>query len=89
MENSQFFLVTAHDGNRWCDDEVVQGNPIPRVRQLLGGRWERSKQFDEFIKAFFSAGEKRVLVMGFKPGTTEEQVKVIMDQIRSGREDRN
>lgn len=86
MEKSQFFLITAHDGKRWLDDEVVEHTPIPRVRQLLGGRWETAKQYDTFVKAFFN-GQRRVLVLGFPPGKTREDAMVALRQIHDGRED--
>ncbi len=90
MEKCEFFLVTSFDGSVWHDDELVENTPIPRVRELLGGRWERSKQWDTlpFAKAFFN-GERRVLVLGFPPGkfTTREQALEAVSQIREGRED--
>lgn len=85
MKSSNFFLVTFHDGRDWKDDELVEKTPINRVRQLLGGRWETSKQYDEFNMKVFFNGQKRVLVMGFKPDATKAQAEAALRQIREGR----
>jgi hypothetical protein len=89
MHQSRFFIVTASlDGETWTDDELVEGKPIPRVRELLGGRWSRSSSYGTYIKAFFN-GQKRVLVLGFPPDKTKEEVLAEMKRIREGREDRS
>lgn len=80
MENSDFFLITAFDGKAWQPDELVEQSPIPRVRQLLGGRWERSSKPHPFMRAFFGK-QKRVLAMGFPPGTTREKAEAALKQI--------
>lgn len=88
MEKCQFFLITPFDGSAWGADEIVEQTPIPRVRELLGGRWERSSQYQPLIKAFFN-GDRRVLVMGFPPGKTKEEALEALTQILQGREDVN
>jgi hypothetical protein len=69
-------------------DELIEGSPIPRVRELLGGRWERSSQYMPTVKAFFN-GTRRVLVMGFPLGKTKEEALEALNQITQGREDLN
>lgn len=88
MEQCQFFLITPFDGSKWGADELAEKNPIPRVRELLGGRWDRSSQYQPLIKAFFN-GDRRVLVMGFPPGKTREEALEALAQIKNGREDIN
>ncbi len=89
MEKCEFFLVShTFDGQKWEQDEVVEESPIPRVREILGGRWERSSSYHPMVKAFFN-GDKRVLVMGFPPGKTREEATQALKQIHSGREDIN
>lgn len=89
IQQSKFFIVTSSsDGVTWNDDEIVEHTPIPRVRQLLGGRWEVSKSYGSFMKAFFN-GKKRVVVLGMKPSTTKEEAIEALKKIREGREDRN
>ena len=87
MDKSQFFLITSHDGRRWLEDEVVEHTPIPRVRQLLGGRWETTKQYEEFNMRVFYNGRKRVLVLGFPPGKTRTDAMAALRLIHEGRED--
>lgn len=89
MKKCEFFLVShSFDGERWEQDELVESNPVPRVRELLGGRWEWSAQYMPTVKAFFN-GKKRVLVMGFPPEkfATKEQAMAALYQIHEGRED--
>lgn len=89
IHDSKFFLISSSpDGVRWNDDEVAEKTPIPRVRELLGGRWESSKSYGTFAKAFFN-GQKRVLVLGFHPDKTREFVMEQVQKIREGREDRH
>jgi hypothetical protein len=86
MEQCQFFLIShSLDGKTWQPDELAEQTPIPRVRQILGGRWDTSKQYHEFVRAFFS-GKRRVLVMGFPPGKTKEQAQAALQQIHEGSE---
>lgn len=85
----ELFLISPYDGKDWLDDEVAQHSPIPRVRQFLGGRWDRAKEFQPDVKAYFGASERRVLVMRFKAGTTVEEAHRILGTIREGREDRS
>lgn len=87
MENAKFFLLTAHDGRRWLADEVAEGNPIPRVRQLLGGRWETTKRYEEFNMRVFFNGARRVVVISFKPEFTAAMVSQALREIHEGRED--
>lgn len=82
----EFFLISPFDGTRWLDDEVAATSPIPAVRRHLGGRWETKREFMPEISAYFN-GRRRVLVMKFRPGTTQEQAHRILGQIREGRED--
>jgi hypothetical protein len=95
MQDSQYFLVQGHDGTQWRDEEIVPHTPIPRVRQLLGGRWESSKEYDQFrMKVFFgNRGNqgKRVIVIGLKPGTTEQEAQDALRKIREekAREEQN
>lgn len=91
LKDSKHFLISYFDGKAWADDEAVPHTPIPRVRQLLGGRWENKKDFDDqgIPAAAFFNGDKRVLVLGFKPETTAEGVQQALRQIREGREDRS
>jgi len=84
----ELFLISPYDGKRWLDDEIAQHSPIPRVRQLLGGRWDRAKEFQPEVKAYFTE-HRRVLVMRFKPGTSIEEAHRILGTIREGREDRS
>lgn len=88
MDECEFFLVTPFDGERWQADEIVERNPIPRVRELLGGKWERSSQYMPTVKAFFS-GDRRVLVMGFPPGKTRDEVMHALRLVQESREDDN
>lgn len=88
MEECNFFLISPFDGKNWGEDEIVESTPIPRVRELLGGRWERSSQYATTVKAFFN-GPKRVLVMGFPPGKTREDAFAALKQIQQSREDNN
>ena len=90
MHSSKFFII-AHslDGRTWEDDELVERTPIPRVREILGGRWDRSSSYGTYMKAFFSGAKKRVLVLGFHPDKTREEVLEQMKRIREGREDRS
>lgn len=88
MEKCEFFLITPFDGSAWGADEIVERTPIPRVRELLGGRWERSSQYMPTVKAFFN-GVRRVLVMGFPPGKTKEEALAALAEILKGREDVN
>lgn len=90
IKESRFFLVQyngtgTEDG--WGDEEIVQKTPVPRVRELLGGRWESSKDYEDFAMKVFFNGQRRVLVMGFKPEMTQDQVLQALQQIRDGRED--
>lgn len=84
--DEQFYLISPYDGSKWLDDEVARETPIPRVRQFLGGRWDRSSQYHESIKAYFN-GTRKVLVMKFPEGTTQEMAHTILGTIREGRED--
>ena len=89
MQKCGFFLVShSPDGENWEADELVENTPIPRVRELLGGRWERSAQYMPMVKAFFN-GKARVLVMGFPPEkfTSKEQALAAMREIHESRED--
>ena len=89
MENSNFFLIShSLDGETWQPDELVEGTPMQRVRQLLGGRWDTSRQYHPFVRAFFN-GKRRVLVMGFPPGKSREEARAALHQINEGREDVN
>lgn len=90
MHQSQFFIVThTLDGKNWSDDELVEKSPVKRVREILGGRWDRSSSYgSSYMKAFFSGPRKRVLVLGFHPKMTKEEVLTEMKRIREGREDR-
>ncbi len=92
MEKCSFFLIShSLDGETWQPDELVeqsQGHYTKRVRDLLGGRWESSKQYHPFVRAFFN-GAKRVLVMGFPPGKTRADAHAALKQIHEGREDTN
>jgi len=89
MKQCEFFLVShSFDGENWEQDELVEVTPIPRVRELLGGRWERSAQYMPTVKAFFN-GKKRVLVMGFPPEKTKEEALMALVEILKGREDMN
>ncbi len=88
LKDCQFFLLSyTRDGIAWYD-EVAQYNFVPRVMQILGGRWERESSYDPMISAFF-AGDKRVLVIGFPPakGWTLEKAQATLDNIRENRED--
>lgn len=89
IKDSKFYLVTFHDGKEWQEDELVEKSPVPRVRQLLGGRWETSKQYDEFNMKVFYNGQRRVLVIGFPPDKTKEEAIEAINRIRESREDRN
>lgn len=89
MMQSKFFILSASlDGETWQDDELVEGKPINRVRDILGGRWDRSSSYGTYMKAFFT-GQKRVLVIGFPPDKSREFVMEQMKNIREGREDRS
>lgn len=86
MHDSKFFIVThTLDGQTWSDDELVERSPINRVRQILGGRWDRSSSYGSFMKAFFAGPKKRVLVLGFKPDASREFVEAELKRIREGR----
>lgn len=89
MRDSKFFLITFHDGREWKEDELAEQSPINRVRQLLGGRWETSKQYDELNMKVFYNGQKRVMVMGFKPDATKADAEKALREIQQSREDRN
>lgn len=84
-QQQSFYLISPYDGRNWLDDEVANHTPVPRVRQFLGGRWETRKEFQEDIVAYYN-GARRVLVLKFKDGTTQEQAHRILGQIREGRE---
>lgn len=61
---SEFHLISAFVDGKWQPDEVAEGNPLRRVRQILGGGWERAKGVlseDRAMAAF--RGERRVLVL--------------------------
>jgi hypothetical protein len=90
MHDSDFFIVThSLDGKTWSDDELVEKSPVKRVREILGGRWDRSSSYGTYMKAFFTGPKKRVLVLGFPPGKTRDEVLSEMERIRAGREDRS
>jgi hypothetical protein len=90
MHDSEFFIVThTLDGQTWSDDELVEKTPVKRVREILGGRWDRSSSYGSFMKAFFAGPKKRVLVLGFPPGKSREFVESELRRIREGREDRS
>jgi hypothetical protein len=87
IKDSRFFLVSYNDGTSeeaWTEGEVVRNSPVPLVRQLLGGRWETSRQYDEFAMKVFFNGERRVLVLGFKPDATESDVAEALRNLREG-----
>jgi hypothetical protein len=87
IQKCEFFLVTpVYDDGRQGEDELIELSPINRVREILGGRWERSSTYMPTVKAFFN-GKKRVLVMGFPVGTTREQAQAALRTIQEGRED--
>jgi hypothetical protein len=89
MDKCEFFLVShTYDGQNWEEDELVEESPLPRVREILGGQWERASTYHPMVSAFFN-GEKRVLVIGFPPGKTKEEAVQALKQIHSGREDTN
>lgn len=84
----EFYLVSPCDGIDWLDDEVHPVSPVPAVRRHLGGRWERKKEFQPGVVAYFN-GARRVLVMRFPAGTTAELAQAILGNIRENREDRS
>lgn len=86
---AKYFLISySADGETWQPDELVEHTPVPRVRQLLGGRWEKSSQYTDYARAYFN-GPRRALVLSFPEGKTREDAEKALKEIHAGREENN
>ena len=60
---SDFHIVTPFDPktNTWLPSELIDGKPLARVRQLLGGNWTSSDGHlvEDMSAAFWNAGNGR------------------------------
>lgn len=58
-----FHLLTwwSPERNKWSAYELLQGSPLARVRQALGGRWTRSEGSltEDMSSAFWNASNNR------------------------------
>lgn len=70
MKQYTIMRVFTNDAG-WGKDIVHEGNPLPKVRELLGGRWTRSEgRLDQDMAAAFwnSSNGRRVFVMAMPGG---------------------
>ena len=74
---SEYHLITPYDPAKqaWEPTQVHEGNPLPRVREILGGRWTRSSGMlkDDMAAAFWNAGNgRRVFVIALPVGLPKD-----------------
>ena len=88
MQSKEFYLVSPFVDGKWQKDEVVQGSPFQRIRQLLGGGWEHSKGLlkDDMAMAA-TRGDRRVMVLRFPDGVDRERAANLGVQHHFGADD--
>lgn len=87
--NEPLHIVTVHDGERWLDDHLVEGDYTQTVKDLLMGRPTHRRVLLPGISKAFYRGARSALVMTLGPGVDREQAEEWLSKIRSGREDTN
>jgi hypothetical protein len=71
----------------WQPDELSVGNPLKRVRQLLGGGWEWSTgRLREDMAMAAARGDRKVLVLRFPDHFDLDQAKQIVQGINEQKE---
>jgi hypothetical protein len=68
-----FHLIMPYDPatRSWTKTLVHEGNPLPRVREILGGRWTSSsgRLKEDMAAAFWNGGNgRKVFVMAMPAG---------------------
>lgn len=81
-------LVTKHNGTAWMEDLLVDGDYEPKVRELLGGNWDRTRELIPDLTRAFYRGSYSVLVMRLR-GADRGGAERFLKQVREGREDTN
>jgi hypothetical protein len=81
----EFFLITPNVDGKVQPDELVSGNPMKRVRQILGGGWEWTSGDlkDGHVMGAFR-GDRKVMVLRFPEPITREQAEAALRQIEAG-----
>ena len=83
---TEMYLICPFDGNQWQKDELVQGKPFRRIRQLLGGGWEKKTGLLDEDRAMAAVrGERRVLVLRLNDDMQPEQAERIVERINAER----
>lgn len=73
MEKKEYHLIQIYDAGKggWGPTIVHEGNPLPKVRELIGGRWTSSvgKLEEDGAAAFRNtANGRRAFVMSMPKG---------------------